>query len=163
LLILTQALADPDTSNRIFERLSSIEKRWPSGNSKAARRVAEALLPQTPVAKAGTLLNEARGLKADALTHFALAEWQFQQKDFAAALASYQAVEEQRGSIYHLSYFPGLVILGRIQSARCLSGLSRFDEAARLYQWVLMRWGVTARQTGIMRAVAAESRNLSIH
>ncbi len=163
LLILTQALGDPDISQRIFERLSSIEKRWPSGNSKAARRVAEALLPQTPAEKAGTLLNEARGLKADGLTHFVLAEWQYQQKDFAGALATYQAVEEQRGSIYHLSYFPGLVILGRIQRARCLSGLSRFDEAARLYQWVLTSWGATARQTGIMRAVAAESRNLGTH
>jgi serine/threonine protein kinase len=139
--MLAHFLGEPVLADSMLERLREFERDWPSTHTQGARAHLEAVLTggQDP-GRSGNLLLTATGLWPDCLTLYSMAEWQIAHGEFAAALATLDSFEEQRGNILRL-YFPGMLVLGRILRARCLSGLSRNSEAVRLYQWVLDRWG----------------------
>jgi hypothetical protein len=118
------------------------------------------MLPGTDPARAAGLLRDARAMRADPLTNYALAVWQMDRRDYSEALPTLEALEEQRGWIYHL-YCPVLVVLGRIYRARCLAAMSRFDDSARLYRWILLNWGAHAGQCDIVRDLQKESQRVS--
>lgn len=142
------------------DRLREIERRWPSTHTHGARAHLEgaARLSQDS-GGAGELLDEARGLWPDCFTLYSIAEWQMHEKRFAEAVATLQAFEEDRGRILRL-YVPPLVTLGRIQRARCLARMARFEESRRLYEWVLRFWGVHASNFRIVREVHSEYQEL---
>lgn len=143
------------------DRLRDIERHWPSTHTRGSRAHLEALTwMKQDQARADSLLNEAHGLWPDCLTLYSLANWQMGREDFGAAATTLEAFEEQRGSFMRL-FFPPMLILGRIERARCLARLSRFPDSLRLYQWVLGTWAEHAGSYRIVREIRSEYEKLS--
>lgn len=158
--LLALLLGEQALALQFVERLRGIERRWTSTHSRGARAHLEgALLLTSEREKAGTLLTEGRGLWPDPLTLLSVAEWQAGQRDYTAALTTYDAVEQQRGRILR-HYFPALVVIGWIGKARCLASMSHFSESRRLYQRVLNHWGEHAATYRLVTRIRGEYQRL---
>ena len=159
--MLADFLGEPALLSAALDRVREIERRWPSTHSRGARAHLEGILWGTQdAARAGELLNEARGLWPDCLTLYSAAQWHMRQKDFEGAAAALDAFEELRGFTLRL-FFPPLIVLGRIQRARCFAGMSQTADALRLYRWVLALWGTTAGSYPLIQEVQGEYRRLN--
>ena len=118
-------------------RLREIEARWPSTHSHGVRLHIEGVL--VGGAPGGDLLNQAAGLWPDPPTLFARALWRAGQGQLSAALADCESLDAMRGRILK-RHFPGLLILGWLGKARCLSRMARFPEALRVYSQIKQYW-----------------------
>ena len=137
------------------------QRVWFSTYSSGAPLLLEgALMATRDAERAGSLLTQAYGLWPDPITLYTRAQFQMSRHDFTGALASLDALEGQRGRTFRL-FFAGMIPLGRIEKARCLVRLSRFGDAARLYQRVLKDWSQNAGSYGIVRQVRREYQELS--
>ena len=130
-----------------------------STNTHGSRALLEGLLLPVDDPKAAALLTEARGLWPDPVTLYYVGRFQNQTGDFESAAATLDMLEEARGRAYRL-FFPGLVGLGRVERARSLERMSRFEDAARLYRQVLEDWGDRASRFKIAQNVRSEYRRL---
>jgi tetratricopeptide (TPR) repeat protein len=158
--LLSLEIRQPDLARQALEPLRQIAERWPSTHSRGSLRLLEGLLEaDDDPHSAYTKLAEARGLWPDPITLFSLGRFFAGQKKFEDAVNTLEALEETRGRTYRL-FFPGLVSLGRLERARSLSAMSRFDEASRLYQRVMEDWGGRTATFRIGRQIRAEYVNL---
>lgn len=157
--MLALEVGQPELARQALERLREIAARWPSTHSRGSLRLLEGLLeadndPQSAFAK----LAEARGLWPDPITLFSVGRFLAGRREFAEAVSTLEMLEEARGRTYRL-FFPGLVSLGRLERARSLVSMSRFDEASRLYRRVMEDWGDGVAGFRIGRQVRGEYAN----
>jgi serine/threonine protein kinase/tetratricopeptide (TPR) repeat protein len=158
--LLALLLGDTALANSVVERLREIEQRWPSTHTHGARAHLEgALWLDQDLARASEILNQALGLWPDCFTLYSVAESQMRARNFEGAASTLDALEQDRGRILRL-YIPHLVVLGRIQRARCLARLSRFDESRRIYEQVTRFWSARNASYPLVRAVQSEYREL---
>lgn len=133
----------PDLVQTAIASLRKIEDRWPSTHSRGVRAHVESVAAQDGNTDAASL-GEAMGLWPDPPVLLSHAQWLERQGDFAAAYAACERLEEQRGRILK-RYFPGLLVLGQIEKARCLERMSRFEDAQRLLSQTANFWRRVAR------------------
>ncbi len=147
-------------AGQALERLREIERRWPSTDSHGSRALLEGLVVASfDVERARGLMAEAFGLWPDPITLYAVGRFRSQHEDLTGALAALEVLEEARGRAYRL-FFPGLVALGRIERARVLARMSRFEESGRLYKRVLEDWGGRVSGYALGKQVRSEYTKL---
>ena len=160
--LLAVTMGETALADQAVERLTEIERRWPSTHTHGARaHLQGAALMGRDDEQAGNLLLEASGLRPDPLTLITLAEWQGRRNAHLARLATLELLELQRPSILR-HYFPGLVVLCWIERARCLAKLSRFPESLRLYERVLNHWLPQAGTYKVVRLARSEHERLNL-
>jgi tetratricopeptide (TPR) repeat protein len=157
--MLALEAGEHELASKFLDPLRELERRWPSTNTHGSRALLEGLLLPVDDPKAAALLTEARGLWPDPVTLYYVGRFQNQTGDFESAAATLDMLEEARGRAYRL-FFPGLVGLGRVERARSLERMSRFEDAARLYRQVLEDWGDRASRFKIAQNVRSEYRRL---
>ncbi|MDZ4797851.1 MAG: protein kinase [Bryobacteraceae bacterium] len=157
--LLANSLRLNTLCERAVNSLRQIERRWPSTRSKGARIHLEAVLLETGDEPAALkAYQEALGLLPDPLTLLSIADSQKRRADYQGQLDTLEALEQQQGTIFRY-YFPGLAVLGWIETGRCLKTMSRFAEARRFYDRALQVWGGV--NCGLVRSVRKEYRELN--
>jgi tetratricopeptide (TPR) repeat protein/tRNA A-37 threonylcarbamoyl transferase component Bud32 len=160
--LLAEAAGDSTWVSVVLDRLREIERRWPSTQSKGARANLEGvLLGDRDKSRTTALFGEAKGLWADPLTLYSLAQWQQRQEDWPGALATLEEIEGRRGAVLR-RFFPGMVVLSRMARAKSLAGLSRFKDSLRLYERVRNAWLPHAAGFSIMRRMEREYQQLLV-
>lgn len=144
-------LNEMELAEQGLDRLQQIAKRWPSTHSQAAVWLTQAILKDVAGENgAAALFAQAKGAWPDPLNLFYIAAWEGKTNLFETQLASLTELERLRGKIYK-HHFPGLVILGWLEQAKCLQSLSRLDESLRIYQRVVTHWGQSPEARSFMR------------
>jgi hypothetical protein len=85
--------------------------------------------------------------------------WHATKGNPAVALDALQTLDQQRTRTFRL-YFPGLVVAGWIEQARCLASMSRFEESLRVYKRVLDHWLPHAGGFTVVQQVRKEHNQL---
>jgi serine/threonine protein kinase len=156
------AIAENDAklAQEALGRLREIERRWPSTHSKGARAHIEGCLMELERdARAANLFNEARGLWPDASVLYSVALWLGRLNQWQEQWAALNELFAHQGSILKHG-FPGLLVLGWLEQARCLRKLNRPLEARVLYGRVLKHWGIHARGLPLVEDIRRESQRL---
>ena len=124
-----------------LERLIAIDERWPSAHSKSAVVLAKAMLKDARHEDGPDLLfEEAKVLWPDPINLFYVARWQGKAGNPREQLANLLELERMRGKVFKF-HFPGLVVLGWLEQAKCFEKLSRFDDSLRMYERAVRHWG----------------------
>jgi len=142
--LIAAAAGDGDLANQGLEKIRIIEQRWPSTRTQGVRLHVEGALAGN-TEEAGALLYQAVGLWRDSPALFSQLQWAMRKSSPGEALGISDTLEEQHGRILKRS-FPGLLVLGWAERAKCLARMSRFDDSLRLYRQVQAYWLAGAPQ-----------------
>jgi serine/threonine protein kinase len=127
--------------NRGLASLSKISEEWPSAHSRSAVWLTQAMLQDLEAGSgAEALFTRARIEWPDPINLIYVAQWKGKSGRAASQLADLNELERLSGKIYKY-HFAGLVVLNWLERARCLSKLSEFGEALRMYDRVVNTWG----------------------
>jgi tetratricopeptide (TPR) repeat protein len=158
--LLALEIGDSRLASKSLDALRFVEKNWFSTHSRGARVLIEGLLSSDDPERAQEQLIEAKGLWPDPIALYSVARFQNRRKDFESASNTLTLLEEARGRAYRL-FFPGLVFLGRIERARALAGVSRFEESFRLYRQVMKDLGNRIPPCSLKNQLIEEYRRLT--
>ena len=156
--LIALAIGETDLARAGLDKLRQIERRWPSTRTQGVRTHIEGAL-LGPADEGGALLYQAVGLWPDSPAVYSQVRW-LARRDDSAAIAACETLDRQRGRILR-RWFPGLLVLGWIEQARCLNRLSRFDESLRLYQRVGKYWAAGTERCALFLQVRTEADALS--
>jgi pentatricopeptide repeat protein len=106
------------------------------------------------------LFNQAAGLWPDPPLLLDRARWYLRKGDAASGFSDCEALDRQPGRVLK-RYFPGLIMLGWMEQARCLASLSRFDRALRIYERMRQSWFLEAGAFARIRETAGEMTRLA--
>jgi serine/threonine protein kinase/tetratricopeptide (TPR) repeat protein len=152
--LIVAAAGDANLANQGLEKLRVIEQRWPSTRTQGVRlHVQGALAGNTE--EAGTLLYQAVGLWRDSPAVFSQIQWAARNHSPSEALALGDTLEQQRGRILKRC-FPGLLVLGWMERAKCLARMSRIGDSLRLYRQVQSYWLNSAPKYGALQRFKEE-------
>jgi tetratricopeptide (TPR) repeat protein len=136
--LIAAAARDAELANDGLEKLRVIEQRWPSTRTQGVRlHVQGALAGNTE--EAGALLYQAVGLWRDSPALLSQLQWVARNHGPTEAVSISDALEQQHGRILKRS-FPGLLVIGWAERAKCLARMSRFDDSLRVYRQVQAYW-----------------------
>jgi hypothetical protein len=155
-------LRDFSILRQVTDSASKIAANWPSTYTRGSGALCRALSSwaSEDMHGASAAFDEVRGLWADPWTLFWVARWQAANGDYSAALSTSEHLQAAEGAVLR-RYFTGLAVLGWITQAECLSGLSRFEDASRLYKQVLDHWGHHAGTFTVVREAQTEHLAIS--
>lgn len=143
-----------------YENLKIIAAKWPSSHSQSAVWFTQAMIKDIgEESGVDELSAKAKGMWPDPLNLFYAARWEGQSGLLQAQLASLAELERLRGKVFK-HHFPGLVVLGWLEQAKCLQNMSRFEEALRMFDRVIEHWGTRQAAGNLMSQTLTNSEIL---
>jgi tetratricopeptide (TPR) repeat protein len=134
-----------------LDKLAAISAQWPSAHSQGALWLTRAILAHMQ-GEGGfaALFAKAKAAWPDPLNLLWIARWEGQAGMLEEQMASLTELERLRGKVFK-HHFPGLVVLGWIERAKCLERMARFSESLRLYERVAENWANPQTAGSLMR------------